>query len=127
MGDRVVMTSETNFSNVVIGDSKTLTVSGVAIDAEYGGDLLTPGRVAWCTIKRYPDDADPGLYQLSSDDDPSVIVDATTLAFPIASAVSKLFPQTRVHYDVMLDLGDGRSVPIAVGTIDMEGEVTAAG
>jgi hypothetical protein len=108
---------------ITIGDGGTLRVTGVSIAA--GGDLETPGRTAWCTVKRYPTDADPGLAQVSSADTPSVIVDATTLEFPLAPAVTELWPRARLYVDVMLDLGDGRSVPLAAGWIRADGQVTS--
>lgn len=67
------------------------------------GDLLTPGVVLRCTIKRFEDDPDPGLAQVDTLTGGIVILSATTFRVVVPDDVTEGFPIALLHYDVTLD------------------------
>jgi len=75
------------------------------------------------TVKRYADDADPGLAQIDSDALGGIsILSGTTALLTIADDVVAACPLGLLHFDVTIDFSATETYPVFAGYLQCSGE-----
>lgn len=103
------------------GDTKVWTLT-VTADA-----VAVPLTEAWLTVKRALDDADPGLFQLTSPSGGLVIggADSNVVTITISPAQTDSLPAAEaLHYDVQVQEASGRISTVARGMLYVDLDVT---
>jgi hypothetical protein len=90
-----------------------------------GFDLSYPGVVVWSTIKRYQNDADPGLSQINSNGLGGVVIeDATHITVEHPQEATDDCPSGDLWYDITVDWAPHRSYVRIYGRIRCVADMT---